>query len=176
VTVTWDQIEAAVAYVRQKTAFQPEVGIILGTGLGDLGARIEAEQTIPFGDIPHFVVSTALSHQGNLILGELGGRSVVAMQGRVHYYEGYTMKQITLPVRVMRALGARTLIMSLWSVEDESAREWMRALYEARLQEGLDTAEAVRHASLTVLNARRERDESTHPFYWAGFVAAGDWR
>jgi len=78
--------------------------------------------------------------------------------------------------RAFQVAGARTLIMSLWSVEDESAREWMRALYKARLQEGLDTAEAVRHASLTVLNARRERDESTHPFYWAGFVAAGDWR
>ena len=78
--------------------------------------------------------------------------------------------------RAFQVSGAGTLIMSLWSVEDESAREWMRSLYEGRLQDGLDTAQAVRNASLTVLNNRRERGESTHPFYWAGFVAAGDWR
>ena len=78
--------------------------------------------------------------------------------------------------RAFQVAGARTLIMSLWSVEDESAREWMRALYEGRLQEGMNTADAVRHASLTVLNARRENGQGTHPFYWAGFVAAGDWR
>ena len=78
--------------------------------------------------------------------------------------------------RAFQVAGVGTLIMSLWSVEDESAREWMQALYEGRLQKGFDTAEAVRAASLAVLNARRERGESTHPFYWAGFVAAGDWR
>jgi tetratricopeptide (TPR) repeat protein len=78
--------------------------------------------------------------------------------------------------RAFQVAGARTLIMSLWSVEDESAREWMRALYEARLEAGMSTAEAVRHASLAVLRARRARGESDHPFYWAGFVAAGDWR
>jgi CHAT domain-containing protein/tetratricopeptide (TPR) repeat protein len=78
--------------------------------------------------------------------------------------------------RAFQVAGARTLILSLWSVEDDSTREWMRALYEGRLSQGLDTAEAVRNASLTVLKARRERGESTHPFYWAGFVAAGDWR
>jgi len=78
--------------------------------------------------------------------------------------------------RAFQVAGARTLIMSLWPVEDESARQWMRALYEARLVSGLGTAEAVREASLTVLRKRRERGLSTHPFYWAGFVAAGDWR
>jgi purine-nucleoside phosphorylase len=108
----WDQIQAAVAYIRQQTDFTPKVGIILGTGLGDLAAKIAAETTIPFGDIPHFVVSTSLTHQGNLILGHLAEHPIVAMQGRVHYYEGYSMQQITLPVRVMRALGADTLIMS----------------------------------------------------------------
>jgi CHAT domain-containing protein len=77
--------------------------------------------------------------------------------------------------RAFQLAGARTLIMSLWSVEDESAREWMRALYEGRLTDGLSTADAVRHASLAVLNARRQRGETTHPFYWAAFVAAGDW-
>ncbi len=78
--------------------------------------------------------------------------------------------------RAFQVAGAGTLIMSLWSVEDESARQWMKALYEGRLKKDLDTAEAVRHASLTVLNDRREKGLPDHPFYWAGFVAAGDWR
>jgi CHAT domain-containing protein len=78
--------------------------------------------------------------------------------------------------RAFEVAGADTLIMSLWSVEDESARRWMKVLYEGRLLKGLDTAEAVREASLAVLNERREENQSTHPFYWAGFVAAGDWR
>jgi CHAT domain-containing protein len=78
--------------------------------------------------------------------------------------------------RAFQVAGARTLIMSLWSVDDEATREWMTALYEGRLNEGMTTAEAVHHASLSTLNARRERGESTHPFYWAAFVAAGDWR
>jgi CHAT domain-containing protein len=78
--------------------------------------------------------------------------------------------------RAFQLAGARALIMSLWSVEDESARRWMRALYEGRLGKGLETAEAVREASLAVLRERRERKESTHPFFWAAFVAAGDWR
>ncbi len=108
----WQQIQDGVGYIRARAEASPEVGIILGTGLGELGGRIEAEATIPFAEIPHFPRSTALTHQGNLILGRLGGRAVVAMQGRVHYYEGYTMRQVTLPVRVMRALGAGTLVMS----------------------------------------------------------------
>ena len=78
--------------------------------------------------------------------------------------------------RAFQVAGAQTVIMSLWSVEDRSAKEWMRALYEGRLRQGLDTAEAVRQASLTVLRQRRTRGQSTHPFYWAGFVASGDWR
>jgi purine-nucleoside phosphorylase len=112
VSDTWTQIQAATAHIRERTDFAPEFGMILGTGLGDLAARIEAVAEIPYGEIPHFVESTATSHQGNLILGRLGGRRVMAMQGRVHYYEGYTMAQITLPVRVMKALGAHSLIMS----------------------------------------------------------------
>jgi CHAT domain-containing protein len=78
--------------------------------------------------------------------------------------------------RAFQVAGVGTLIMSLWSVEDEATREWMTALYEARLERRLDTAEAVREASLSVLRRHREAGESTHPFYWAGFVAAGDWR
>jgi purine-nucleoside phosphorylase len=108
----WVQIQAAARYVQDKTDFQPQVGLILGTGLGDLAAKISAVETLPYGDIPHFPTATTMTHQGNLILGELAGRPVVAMQGRVHYYEGYTMQQVTLPVRVMRALGAKSLIMS----------------------------------------------------------------
>ena len=78
--------------------------------------------------------------------------------------------------RAFQVAGARTVIMSLWSVEDRSAMQWMRALYEGRLRRGLDTADAVRAASLAVLAERRARGQSIHPFYWAGFVAAGDWR
>jgi CHAT domain-containing protein len=78
--------------------------------------------------------------------------------------------------RAFQVAGARTVVMSLWQVEDRSARVWMRALYEGRLVQGLDTADAVREASLSVLRDRRARQQSTHPFYWAGFVAGGDWR
>lgn len=109
---TWTQVQEAVGWLRARSGFAPRVGLILGTGLGDLAGQIEPVLTAPFAEIPHFVPSTAESHAGNLVLGSLGGQPVVAMQGRVHYYEGYSMKQITLPVRVMRALGATTLIMS----------------------------------------------------------------
>ena len=78
--------------------------------------------------------------------------------------------------RAFEIAGARTVIMSLWSVQDQAAREWMRALYVGRLQKHLDTADAMREASVSVLRDRRSHGESTHPFYWAGFVAAGDWR
>ena len=111
-TDLWRQIEEAAGYIRSQTDFQPEVGLILGTGLGELGNLIETECTIHYGDVPHFVESTATSHDGNLVLGTLGGRRVMAMQGRVHFYEGYSMEQITLPVRVMQALGCQALLMS----------------------------------------------------------------
>jgi len=108
----WQQIEDAAGFIRTKTDFEPEIGLILGTGLGELGHRIETVCSIPYGDVPHFVESTATSHEGNLVFGTLGGRKIVAMQGRVHYYEGYSMMQITLPVRVMKALGCGALLMS----------------------------------------------------------------
>ena len=107
-----DTIEAAVAHIRSQTDFQPEIGLILGTGLGELGQRIDTACVIPYAQVPHFVEPMATSHAGNLLLGTLGGRRVIAMQGRPHYYEGYSMQQITLPVRVMRALGCRALLMS----------------------------------------------------------------
>ena len=87
-------------------------GIILGSGLGELAEKIENKIVIPYKDIPHFAVSTAMGHKGNLIAGLLGGKFVVAMQGRFHYYEGYGMDQVTLPVRVMKLLGIKFLIVS----------------------------------------------------------------
>src|SRR3954463_5656900 len=107
-----EQIKNTAAYIQSKISFQPEVGIILGTGLGGLVQEINITHTIPYEEIPHFPVSTVEGHSGKLIFGELGGKKVVAMQGRFHYYEGYTMQQITFPVRVMKALGARTLCVS----------------------------------------------------------------
>lgn len=109
---TRDMIDEAAEFLRARTSFVPEFGVILGTGLGGFAEEIDTELSIPFEQIPGFVKSTATSHAGNLVLGTLGGRRVMAMQGRVHYYEGYSMQEITLPVRVMRALGCHSLIMS----------------------------------------------------------------
>ena len=92
--------------------FAPEFGIILGTGLGDFADNIDKRCTIEYKDIPHFPVSTVEGHKGCLIFGTIAGRRVVAMQGRFHYYEGYTMQQVTFPVRVMKALGINTLFVS----------------------------------------------------------------
>lgn len=102
----------AVRAVRAHTAFEPEVALILGTGLGELGREIEPEASVPFAEIPGFVVTTAETHAGRLVLGRLAGRRIVVMQGRVHRYEGYGLDQVAFPVRVMRALGAGTLIVS----------------------------------------------------------------
>ena len=99
-------------YVRSKTKLVPEVAIILGTGLGALADQIEDDASVPYSEIPHFPVSTVSSHEGALVFGRLAGKSVVAMKGRVHYYEGYSMKEITHPVRVMRSLGADRIIIS----------------------------------------------------------------
>lgn len=105
-------IDATVRFIRTKTSATPTIGIILGTGLGALVQEIEKETVIDYGDIPHFPVSTVESHHGKLIFGTLAGKKVVAMQGRFHYYEGYAMKQITFPVRVMKFLGVETLLIS----------------------------------------------------------------
>ncbi|MEE9186699.1 MAG: purine-nucleoside phosphorylase [Bacteroidota bacterium] len=109
------QIQEAVGGIRTKTAMKPRIGIILGTGLGGLAREIKKETVIPYDSIPHFPVSTVESHHGKLIFGTLAGKKVVAMQGRFHYYEGYTMHEITLPVRVMSrkaGLGVDTLLIS----------------------------------------------------------------
>lgn len=108
----YDQIQEAVTYLRTQTNFQPEIGIILGTGLGLLADEIEREATISYKNIPYFAKSTVESHKGELIFGTLAGRKVVAMAGRFHYYEGYSMRQVTFPVRVMKFLGIEQIIIS----------------------------------------------------------------
>jgi purine-nucleoside phosphorylase len=108
----YDQIQEASAAIRARWAGRPRVGIILGTGLGGLVAEIEAEASFPYGEVPHFPRSTAPSHAGRLVCGRLAGQTVVAMEGRFHFYEGYSLKQITLPVRVMKALGCEVLVVS----------------------------------------------------------------
>jgi purine-nucleoside phosphorylase len=108
----YEQIEEAKAAIQARWKGRPRVGIILGTGLGGLVEEIEAEATLPYGDIPHFPVSTAPGHAGRLVCGRLAGKTVVAMEGRLHAYEGYSLRQITLPVRVMKALGCEILIVS----------------------------------------------------------------
>ena len=106
------QIEEAVAVIRSRWESQPHAGIILGTGLGSLVDQIEVQATFDYSEIPHFPQSTAISHAGRLLCGTLEGLPVVAMEGRMHMYEGYPLKQITLPVRVMKALGAGLLVVS----------------------------------------------------------------
>jgi len=107
------RINEAAAYISAKTGgIRPFAGIVLGSGLGELGEKIENKVVIPYGEIPHFAKSTAMGHKGNLIFGELGGKTVVAMQGRFHYYEGYGMDQVTLPIRVMKVLGISFLFVS----------------------------------------------------------------
>jgi purine-nucleoside phosphorylase len=108
----YDKIQEACAFIRRAWHHTPHAGIILGTGLGPLAQRIDVEATIEYGDIPHFPQSTATSHRGRLVCGNLCGLPVVAMEGRFHMYEGYPLKQITLPVRVMKFLGAHLLIVS----------------------------------------------------------------
>jgi purine-nucleoside phosphorylase len=125
-TSLYEAVGAAAGAVRRRAPSPPSVGIILGTGLGGLAEEIAVEAAIPYDEIPGFPLSTVESHVGRLLLGQLGGRSVVAMQGRFHRYEGYDLGQVTFPVRVLHALGAETLIVSnacggmhpLWSPGD----------------------------------------------------------
>ena len=107
-----DRLNEAVFFIRQRTAFQPEYGIILGTGLGNLVKDIKVENEINYSLIPHFQVSTVESHSGKLIFGTIGDKKVVAMQGRFHYYEGYTMEEVVFPVRALKLLGIKKLFIS----------------------------------------------------------------
>lgn len=101
-----------VEYIHDKVQTKPEIGIVLGTGLGGLVKEIEIKHELPYEEIPHFAVSTVETHQGKLIFGTIGNKNVVAMQGRFHYYEGYGMRQITYPIRVMKMLGIKQLLVS----------------------------------------------------------------
>jgi purine-nucleoside phosphorylase len=109
---TVERIEESAAVIRARTNLRPDTAIILGTGLGQLAERIESPDVIDYRDIPGFPLSTVESHAGRLLLGRMSGRPVVAMQGRFHQYEGYSLQQATFPVRVMQRLGAGTLIVS----------------------------------------------------------------
>src|SRR3954452_21281898 len=108
----FDQIQEAQQTIAARWPCRPRVGIILGTGLGGLVEEIEAEAVFPYETIPHFPVPTVKSHAGRLVCGQLSGKTVMAMEGRFHFYEGYSLKQITFPVRVMRAMGCEVLIVS----------------------------------------------------------------
>ena len=107
-----EQYDEAADAIRKRTSQQPTVGMVLGSGLGPLAEQIENADIIPYQEIPHFPVSTVHGHAGRLVIGKLSGVTVCAMQGRFHFYEGYTMQEVTLPVRVMQRMGIRTLILT----------------------------------------------------------------
>ncbi|MBI5839088.1 MAG: purine-nucleoside phosphorylase [Chloroflexi bacterium] len=106
------QIDEAAQEVRKRTLHKPRIAIILGSGLNGLADSVQKADLIPYGDLPHFPVSTVEGHAGRFVIGELEGQTVLVMQGRIHYYEGYSMAQVTLPVRVMQRLGIETLIVT----------------------------------------------------------------
>ncbi|MDO9156082.1 MAG: purine-nucleoside phosphorylase, partial [Sediminibacterium sp.] len=106
------QLEETNAFIQSRVSSKAEIGIILGSGLGNLSSEIKVEASIPYSEIPHFPVSTVEGHGGSLILGELSGKKVWVMSGRFHFYEGYTAQQVTFPVRAMHLLGVKTLLLS----------------------------------------------------------------
>ena len=106
------QIKEAVAAIRRHSRLEPIAGLILGSGLGELADAVEDPKIVPYSEIPHLAPTTVLGHSGHFVLGQLSGRPVIMMQGRIHSYEGYTMAQTTFPVRIMRALGAELLIVT----------------------------------------------------------------
>jgi purine-nucleoside phosphorylase len=110
--ISLETIESTADFIRSHTQHQPQIGLILGSGLGALAKQIQEADDIPFNEIPHFPVSTVYGHSGRLVIGKLEHQTVMVMQGRAHYYEGYTMAQVTLPVRVMQSLGIDTLIVT----------------------------------------------------------------
>ena len=110
--VTLEQIDQAAEAIRKRISAQPRVGLILGSGLNSLAASIKTPETIPYGDLPNWPVSTVQGHAGQLVIGELEGQQVFVMQGRVHFYEGYSMSQVTLPVRVMLRLGLEVMFVT----------------------------------------------------------------
>ncbi|HUV36410.1 MAG TPA: purine-nucleoside phosphorylase [Patescibacteria group bacterium] len=112
-TDLYEQVKESAAFIRARTKVRPSFGIVLGSGLGGLAAKIKVSARVPYEEIPNFPVSTVAGlHAGNLLIGGLSGKKVVAMEGRVHYYEGYTMRQVAFPIQVMRALGVRSVILT----------------------------------------------------------------
>jgi len=109
---TREQIEAVADHIRRNSRYQPQVGLVLGSGLNSLAEAVEGADRIPYGEIPYFPQSTVEGHLGRLILGRLEGISIIVMQGRAHFYEGYPMQQVVFPVRVMQAMGIETLIVT----------------------------------------------------------------
>lgn len=107
-----DKIKEATAYIQSKTSYKPTIGLVLGSGLGTMANQIQNPEKFVYADIPHFPVSTVEGHEGQLVIGELEGKTVVAMQGRLHFYEGYSMQEITFPVRVMKSLGIENMIVT----------------------------------------------------------------
>ncbi len=108
----WEKVKETVSFIKNKTNFKPEYGVVLGSGLGGFAEDIKIEFSIPYVEIPNFPVSTVQGHKGALLFGTIGTKKVMAMQGRFHYYEGYDMKQVTFPIRVMKQLGVEKLIVS----------------------------------------------------------------
>lgn len=108
----WEQVQETVSFIKSQTNFTPEYGVILGSGLGGFTEDIKIEYSLPYTDIPNFPVSTVQGHKGALVFGTIGDKKVVAMQGRFHFYEGYDMKEVTFPVRVMKFLGVQKLVVS----------------------------------------------------------------
>ena len=108
----WEKVQETVSFIKGKTNFTPEYGVILGSGLGGFTDDIQIEFTLPYSEIPNFPISTVQGHKGALVFGTIGDKKVVAMQGRFHFYEGYSMQEVTFPVRVMKYLGVEKLIVS----------------------------------------------------------------
>jgi len=108
----WEQVQETVNFINEKINFKPEYGVILGSGLGSFTEEINVQYTLPYNEIPNFPVSTVQGHKGALVFGTIGDKKVVAMQGRFHFYEGYSMTEVTFPVRVMKFLGVEKLVVS----------------------------------------------------------------
>ena len=108
----WEKVQETVSYIKGKINFTPEYGVILGSGLGSFTDEMKVEFTLPYNEIPNFPVSTVQGHKGALVFGTIGDKKVVAMQGRFHFYEGYSMTEVTFPVRVMKFLGVEKLVVS----------------------------------------------------------------
>jgi purine-nucleoside phosphorylase len=108
----WEQVQETVSYIKERINLTPEYGVILGSGLGSFTDEMKIEYTLPYNEIPNFPVSTVEGHKGALVFGTIGEKKVVAMQGRFHFYEGYSMTEVTFPVRVMKFLGVEKLVVS----------------------------------------------------------------